>query len=91
MVELDDSDQALSFLRQNIQRGDVVLAEGLARGQAGPDRARPGSAPERCHHGLALAGLTFLLTVIWGGPLITILRRFKIGKQIRIDEPRAAP
>lgn len=36
---------------------------------------------------LALAGLTFLLTVIWGGPLIAILRRFKIGKQIRIDEP----
>jgi phospho-N-acetylmuramoyl-pentapeptide-transferase len=36
---------------------------------------------------LALAGLTFLITVIWGGPLITTLRRFKIGKQIRIDEP----
>ena len=36
---------------------------------------------------LALAGLTFMLTVIWGGPLITVLRRFKIGKQIRIDEP----
>jgi len=36
---------------------------------------------------LALAGLTFLLTVIWGAPLIVILRRFKIGKQIRIDEP----
>jgi phospho-N-acetylmuramoyl-pentapeptide-transferase len=36
---------------------------------------------------LALAGITFLLTVIWGGPLIAILRRFKIGKQIRIDEP----
>jgi phospho-N-acetylmuramoyl-pentapeptide-transferase len=26
--------------------------------------------------------------VIWGGPLITILKRFKIGKQIRIDEPQ---
>jgi phospho-N-acetylmuramoyl-pentapeptide-transferase len=37
--------------------------------------------------GLALAGLTFLLTVIWGGPLIAILRRFKIGKLIRIEEP----
>jgi phospho-N-acetylmuramoyl-pentapeptide-transferase len=36
---------------------------------------------------LALAGLTFLLTVIWGGPFIAVLRRFKIGKQIRIDEP----
>jgi phospho-N-acetylmuramoyl-pentapeptide-transferase len=38
--------------------------------------------------GLALAGVTFLLTVIWGGPLIAILRRFRIGKQIRIDEPQ---
>lgn len=37
---------------------------------------------------LALAGLTFLITVIWGGPLIIILRRFRIGKQIRIDEPQ---
>jgi phospho-N-acetylmuramoyl-pentapeptide-transferase len=37
---------------------------------------------------LALAGLTFLLTVIWGGPLIVVLRRLKIGKQIRIDEPQ---
>lgn len=37
--------------------------------------------------GLALAGLTFLLTVIWGGPLIAILRRLKIGKLIRIEEP----
>jgi phospho-N-acetylmuramoyl-pentapeptide-transferase len=37
---------------------------------------------------LALGGITFLLTVIWGGPLIVILRRFKIGKQIRIDGPQ---
>ncbi len=37
---------------------------------------------------LALAGITFLLTVIWGGPLITVLRRFRIAKQIRIDEPQ---
>jgi phospho-N-acetylmuramoyl-pentapeptide-transferase len=37
--------------------------------------------------GLALAGLTFLLTVIWGGPLISILKRFRIGKLIRIEEP----
>lgn len=37
---------------------------------------------------LTLAGLTFLLTVIWGGPLISILKHFKIGKQIRIDGPQ---
>jgi phospho-N-acetylmuramoyl-pentapeptide-transferase len=36
---------------------------------------------------LSLAGLVFMLTVIWGGPLLRILRHFKIGKQIRVDEP----
>ena len=36
---------------------------------------------------LSLAGLTFMLTVIWGGPLLRILHHFKIGKQIRVDEP----
>jgi len=36
---------------------------------------------------LGLAGLSFLLTVIWGGPLLRILRHFKIGKQIRVEEP----
>ena len=36
---------------------------------------------------LALAGLSFMMTVIWGGPLLRILRHFKIGKQIRIEEP----
>ena len=36
---------------------------------------------------LSLAGLSFMLTVIWGGPLLRILRYFKIGKQIRVDEP----
>jgi phospho-N-acetylmuramoyl-pentapeptide-transferase len=36
---------------------------------------------------LSLAGLSFMLTVIWGGPLLRILRHFKIGKLIRVDEP----
>jgi phospho-N-acetylmuramoyl-pentapeptide-transferase len=36
---------------------------------------------------LALTGLSFMMTVIWGGPLLRILRHFKIGKQIRVDEP----
>jgi phospho-N-acetylmuramoyl-pentapeptide-transferase len=35
----------------------------------------------------ALAGLAFMMTVIWGGPLLRILRHFKIGKIIRVDEP----
>jgi phospho-N-acetylmuramoyl-pentapeptide-transferase len=36
---------------------------------------------------LALAGLSFMMTVIWGGPLLRILRHYKIGKQIRVEEP----
>jgi phospho-N-acetylmuramoyl-pentapeptide-transferase len=36
---------------------------------------------------LSLAGLSFILTVIWGPPLIRILRYFKVGKQIRVDGP----
>lgn len=36
---------------------------------------------------LALAGFSFMLTVIWGTPLVRLLRYFKIGKQIRMDGP----
>ena len=36
---------------------------------------------------LSLAGLAFMMTVIWGGPLLRILLYFKIGKLIRVDEP----
>lgn len=35
----------------------------------------------------ALAGFSFMLTVIWGPPLLRILRHFKIGKIIRVEEP----
>jgi phospho-N-acetylmuramoyl-pentapeptide-transferase len=37
---------------------------------------------------LVLAGLSFLLTVIWGGPLIRILRRLEIGDSIRLEAPQ---
>jgi phospho-N-acetylmuramoyl-pentapeptide-transferase len=36
---------------------------------------------------LALGGVSFLLTVIWGGPFIRILHLLKVGKQIRIEGP----
>jgi len=36
---------------------------------------------------LALAGFSFMLTVIWGSPLIRILRHFHIGETIRVDGP----
>jgi len=36
---------------------------------------------------LALSTLSFLLAVIWGGPLLRVLRHFKIGKLIRVEEP----
>jgi phospho-N-acetylmuramoyl-pentapeptide-transferase len=36
---------------------------------------------------LALAGFSFMLTVIWGEPLLRVLRNFKIGKTIRVEGP----
>jgi len=36
---------------------------------------------------LSLSTLSFMMTVIWGGPLIRVLRHFKIGKLIRVEEP----
>ncbi len=36
---------------------------------------------------LALGTLSFLLSVIWGSPLIRWLRLNRVGKQIRIEEP----
>lgn len=36
---------------------------------------------------LSLAVLSFMMTVIWGGPLLRILRYFKVGKIIRVEEP----
>jgi phospho-N-acetylmuramoyl-pentapeptide-transferase len=37
---------------------------------------------------LSLGGITFLLSVIWGGPLVRILRILRIGEQIRIEGPQ---
>jgi phospho-N-acetylmuramoyl-pentapeptide-transferase len=37
---------------------------------------------------LSLGGVTFLLAVIWGSPLIELMRRLKLGKQIRIEGPQ---
>jgi phospho-N-acetylmuramoyl-pentapeptide-transferase len=36
---------------------------------------------------LTLGAISFLVAVIWGAPLISLLRRWRIGKQIRIDGP----
>ncbi len=36
---------------------------------------------------VALAGFSFMLTVIWGPPLIRVLRNLRIGKAIRVEGP----
>jgi phospho-N-acetylmuramoyl-pentapeptide-transferase len=36
---------------------------------------------------LTLGTITFLLTVIWGGPFVEVLRRLKIGQQQRVNSP----
>ncbi len=36
---------------------------------------------------LTLGTVSFLLAVIWGGPLIRLLKHWRSGKQIRVEEP----
>ncbi|HEX7973719.1 MAG TPA: phospho-N-acetylmuramoyl-pentapeptide-transferase, partial [Anaerolineales bacterium] len=36
---------------------------------------------------LTLSSLSFMLAVIWGDPLLRVLRHFKIGKVIRVEGP----
>ena len=38
---------------------------------------------------LALSAFSFLLTVIWGQPLLRVLKILKIGEQIRVDGPES--
>jgi phospho-N-acetylmuramoyl-pentapeptide-transferase len=38
---------------------------------------------------LALSGLGFILSVIWGGPLLRVLKHFKFGKIIRVEGPES--
>ncbi|MCA9972269.1 MAG: phospho-N-acetylmuramoyl-pentapeptide-transferase [Anaerolineales bacterium] len=37
---------------------------------------------------LTVSGVTFLMAVIWGSPLVELMRRLKLGAQIRIDGPQ---
>jgi len=38
-------------------------------------------------YALTLGTVSFFLAVIWGRPLINLLKRYGIGKQIRVEEP----
>jgi phospho-N-acetylmuramoyl-pentapeptide-transferase len=38
---------------------------------------------------LTLGGVTFVLAVIWGSPLIELMRRLRLGKQIRLEGPQS--
>jgi phospho-N-acetylmuramoyl-pentapeptide-transferase len=38
-------------------------------------------------YSLTLGAISFMVAVMWGPPLISLLRRWRIGKQIRIDGP----
>ena len=38
---------------------------------------------------LALSAFSFLLTLIWGQPLLRVLRMLKIGEHIRVDGPKS--
>lgn len=36
---------------------------------------------------LTLGGVTFLLAVIWGSPFVEMMRRFRLGKNVRVEGP----
>ena len=36
---------------------------------------------------IALSGLSFMIAVIWGGPLLRVLRHFRVGKIVRVEGP----
>jgi phospho-N-acetylmuramoyl-pentapeptide-transferase len=36
---------------------------------------------------ISLSGLSFMLAIIWGGPLVRVLRYMRIGKLIRVEGP----
>lgn len=38
---------------------------------------------------LSLGGMTFLMAVIWGAPLVELMTRMGLGKNIRIDGPQS--
>ena len=38
-------------------------------------------------YALTLGTVSFFIAVFWGNPLITLLKRWGIGKQIRVEEP----
>lgn len=38
---------------------------------------------------LTVGAVTFLLSVIWGGPLIEVMRRLGLGKKIRVEGPQS--
>ena len=38
---------------------------------------------------LALSGISFLMAVIWGPPLLRVLKHFRIGKIIRVEGPNS--
>ncbi|MBI4927762.1 MAG: phospho-N-acetylmuramoyl-pentapeptide-transferase, partial [Anaerolineae bacterium] len=36
---------------------------------------------------ITLSMLSFMLAVIWGGPLVRVLKHFRIGKVVRMEGP----
>lgn len=37
---------------------------------------------------LTLGGVTFVMAVIWGSPFVELMRRLRLGKNIRVDGPK---
>src|SRR5262245_61778042 len=62
--------------------------QGLSRSSYGSNHCHAGVAlMSQTSFVLSLAMRAFAMTVSWGPPLLRILRHYKVGKIIRVDEP----
>ena len=88
IVEFDDFDPLMEWFKANLTSNDSVLIKGFSRTSHGSHHCNAGGTfVNQTTFVLSLAMLSFVMTVIWGPPLLRVLRHFKIGKMIRVDEP----
>jgi len=81
IMEFEDSPEVVDWLKDNLSESDAALLKGSHGLRM--DRivaALEESVVKQVALALSLAGLAFVMTVIWGGPLLRFLRHFRVGR-----------
>ena len=87
-TSFDTTDQVAAHLKKILEIRRCRSDQRITRHAHGPHRGSPGGESMRdASLAITLSGLSFMLAVIWGGPLLRVLKHFKLGKQIRVEEP----